>query len=56
MQTDDIKEMEAMANLGVLLLFVQRSPYTGITYQPKVNHCHLDIGNYTTEYKEHRVN
>ena len=50
---DDLKEVEAVVNLGFLSLFVQRGPCTGITYQPKVNHHHLDIGNYTKKDKKH---
>ena len=52
MKTNDMKEIEALANLGVLSLFVQRGSYTGIIYQREVNHHHQpDIGNYTKKDK-----
>ena len=42
--SSEIKEHKTYANLRVLSMFIQRGPYSGTIYQPKINHHLLDIG------------
>ncbi len=48
-----IKEDQTCTNLGILSLFIQRGPYSGTIYQPKINHRQLDIGNFMKENEKH---
>ncbi len=50
-----IWKTDGICNLGIVSMFIQRGTYTGIIYQPNINHRQLNIRNYTKVDDDHTI-